>query len=133
MYNFIFYFAYVQHIARDGNKTARAFGAILVFYSIFGQAFCLFELFEYFYLKVTQRNLLRQSVTPQKTVINAPTIIIVTILLMVFAYLYYNDKRVLRIKNKYGNRDKEEFCTSQNTIKFLLIFSIPWVIAIILG
>jgi len=39
MYDFIFYFVYVQHIARDGNKTARAFGALLVLFSIFGQAF----------------------------------------------------------------------------------------------
>lgn len=132
MYNFIFYFAYVQHIARDGNKTARAFGAILVFFSIFGQAFCLFVLFQYFYLKVTQHNLLRQSSTPQGSTDSFP-IIISTILLMVFAYLYYNDKRVDRIKNKYGNRDKVEFCTSKNTIKLLLVFSIPWIIAIILG
>jgi len=93
----------------------------------------LFELFEYSYLKVTQHNLLRQSDTPQKTIINDPTIIISTILLMVFAYLYFNDKKVLKIKNKFGNRDKAEFCTSQNTIKFLLIFLIPWIIAIILG
>ena len=133
MYNFIFYFVYVQHLAKDGNKTARAFGAILVFFSLFGQAFCLFVLFQYFYLKVTQHNLLKQSDTPQKTIINEPTIIISTILLMVFGYLYYNDKRVLRIKNKYGNRDKEEFCTSKNTIKLLLVFSIPWIIVIALG
>lgn len=132
MYNFIFYFAYVQHLPKDGNRTARTFGALLVLFSIFGQAFCLFVLFQYFYLKVTQHNLLRQSNTPQGST-NPLPIIISSILLMVFAYLYYNDKKVGRIKNKYGNKDKAEFCTSQNTIKLLLIFSIPWIIAITLG
>jgi len=132
MYSFIFYFVYVQHLAKDGNKTARAFGAILVFFSLFGQAFCLFVLFQYFYLKVTLHNLLKQTNTPQVST-NPLPIIILIVLLMVFAYLYYNDKKVFRIKNKYGNRDKAEFCTTQNTIKLLLIFSIPWIIAIVLG
>ena len=99
MYDFLFYFVYVQHLARDGNKTARTFGAILVFFSIFGQAFCLFVLFQYFYLKVTLHNLLKQTYTPQKSINGAP-IIISTILVMVLMYFYYNDKRVLRIKNK---------------------------------
>jgi hypothetical protein len=40
---------------------------------------------------------------------------------------------VLKIKKKYSNKDKFEFCTSLNTIKFLLLFITPWIIAIVLG
>jgi hypothetical protein len=132
MYNFIFYFVFIQHLEKDGNKTARTFGAILVLFSFFGQAFCLFELFQFFYLKITQHNFLRQSDTPQKTGSDVP-IIIFTVLLMVLMYFYYNDKKIDRIKKKYKNKSKVEFCTSQNTMKFLLIFLIPWIITIVLG
>ena len=133
MYNFIFYFAYVQHIAKDGNKGARAVGAMLVFFALLGQAFCLFVLFQYFFRKITLHNLIKQTNTPQQSIISTPIIIISVLLLMVFVYLYYNDKKIDRIKLKYGNKSKVEFCTPMNSVKVLLIHFTPWIIAIILG
>lgn len=132
MYNFIFYFVYVQNVRKDGNKGARAVGAIIIYFVLLGQAFCLFVLFQYFYRQITLHDLIKQTHVHQKN-ISAPPIIIPALLLMFFIYLYYNDKKVDRIKDKYSNKDKTEFCTPRNTMKFLLIFLIPWIIAITLG
>jgi len=132
MYNFIFYFVYVQNIRKDGNKGARALGAIIIYFVLLGQIFCLFVLFQYFYLKITLQDFLKQTDIPQKS-INAPPIFISALLLMLFIYFYYNEKKIDIIKKKYNNKSKLEFCTSKNTMKFLLIFLIPWVIAITLG
>jgi uncharacterized membrane-anchored protein len=132
MYNFIFYFVYVQNIKKDGNKGAKALGAVTIYFALLGQTFSLFVLYQYFYQRITLKSLLNQNNIQQKS-INITPVVILALLLMVFIYFYYSDKMVLKIKKKYSNKDKFEFCTSLNTIKFLLLFITPWIIAIVLG
>lgn len=132
MYNFIFYFIYVKNLENDGKKVARILGAMMVFSAFFGQVFCSFVLFQFFYKIITLHDLLKQSFRYQQR-INIIPIFFFCGLCILLTFLYFNKERVIKIEEQFNNKSGLEFSTRQNVIKFVIVYLMPWVIAVVLG
>lgn len=134
MYNFLFYFTYIQNIRKDGQLGARILAALGVIFVMMGQAFALFELFKRAYKVVTHNDFLKQSNLPQET---PPyftyTSCCICIFIMFFSVKYYNKERTEKIAGRFENKNKKEFCTTKNTLLWVLLFALPLVVVIFLG
>jgi hypothetical protein len=132
MYDFIFYFVYTQNLAKSGESGAKAFGAILAYFVILGQLAALFMLFQFFYEKSTGTHLLEGNSFNPSALPRNILVIFLAVGFMFLLYRYYS-RNIDSIKKKFHNKNKKEFATSANVLKFLLIFVIPWIIVIIFG
>lgn len=126
MYNFIFYFIYRAKIKADGKILTRYTASLIVgiylgthialLYSINRFILCY-----YWHISIARSN-------SHATSSNSMIYLILSILLILFSYRYFTEKRIEKLLTKYDQIDS--FYTFKNILKFILLFIGPLLIAI---
>jgi len=133
MYSFIFYFIYISSIWKYGQKGARIAGASMVIFAMLFHLFLAFLCVEKIYFLINNGNeLIRQSDSPQNG-ISKLVFMALGILILIFGILYFSERRVSIIKEKYSDANKKEFIKPDNVIKFIILVFAPIVLVIVLG
>lgn len=132
MYNFVFYFVYIQNLEKNGNKTAIIIASILVYFLLLGQITCLYILLQYLYFNTTGSDLIGHKGNVHLSVFSN-IIIGTTFVSLIFLIYKYYIKHIEAIQQKYHYQTKKDFSSKFNVIKFLLLFILPWIIIIAFG
>ena len=125
MYNFIFYFIYRAKIKADGKRLTR-YSASLIVGIYIGVHIGLLYAITRFILCYYWQFSIAQSNTNSSGSNNFNYL--AGIVLIFLCYKYFNEKRVIKILDKYEGIEK--FYSLKNILKFILLFIVPLLIAI---
>jgi hypothetical protein len=127
MYNFIFYFIYKAKIKNDGDSLARYSASMIVAVALIIHLELLFTiirilLYHVFGISITKSPI--HNLSGGKS----SFYIIISALLILLCFKFFNHSRVLLINEKFNKI--ENFFKFLNVVKFTMIFILPLVLSI---